>query len=367
MQLVKPTVNLITLDKTLPLNIALMKKIEKCGRIAYKSENNITEDSYKQFLKTLVSKRHYSVLEHSRIRLTIDITESGKSDEIKDAIDEIVESGDILENDTGVYPFLNRRVMEGAIILTGNLRAFLECAEQHVNLDSDFLTLSLIKYLAEQFPPIFGSFWNDYMENKITSISSIIKMEEDPGYKTFHVVTDRGVMAEWTRHRYNTSFTVESTRYCNYKRSGVTFCIPTPFDWSPSENKSDGQYMYDFLNVAGCIKERNDSSFYLNMNGTTFEGMLGMATNFYLMKLWLSHMEACERVYCEMLSHGCTPQEARAVLPNSLKSEFCVTATLDAWRHFLKLRCAKDAHPQIRYLANQINVIMDHPIYSDSI
>ena len=117
----------------------------------------------------------------------------------------------------------------------------------------------------------------------------------------------------------------------------------------------------------GYVEERSGSVFYLNMNGIAFDSVLGIATNFHLMKLWLSHMEACERIYCEMLSRGCSPQEARAVLPNSLKSEFCVTGTNTAWEHFLKLRCAKDAHPQIRYLANQINVIMDHPIYSDSI
>lgn len=52
-----------------------------------------------------------------------------------------------------------------------------------------------------------------------------------------------------------------------------------------------------------------------------------------------------------MLSTGCTPQEARAVLPNSLKTEVVMTANLREWRHFFKLRCSSAAHPQMREVA----------------
>ena len=52
-----------------------------------------------------------------------------------------------------------------------------------------------------------------------------------------------------------------------------------------------------------------------------------------------------------MLSTGCTPQEARAVLPNSLKTEIVMTADLREWRHFFKLRCSPAAHPQMREVA----------------
>ena len=69
-------------------------------------------------------------------------------------------------------------------------------------------------------------------------------------------------------------------------------------------------------------------------------------------------MEACERAYNELIERGCSPQEARSVLPNSLKSEFCVTGTESAWKHFLELRCASDAHPQIIYLADQVKGLL---------
>ena len=66
--------------------------------------------------------------------------------------------------------------------------------------------------------------------------------------------------------------------------------------------------------------------------------------------MWYKSMECAEVVYFEMLRHGCTPQEARAVLPNSLKTELVVTGNLAEWRHFFNLRALNKtgkAHPQI--------------------
>ena len=61
-------------------------------------------------------------------------------------------------------------------------------------------------------------------------------------------------------------------------------------------------------------------------------------------------MSVAEKEYFSMLNWGCTPQEARSVLPNSTKTEVVMTANLREWRHFLKLRTAKAAHPQMREL-----------------
>lgn len=68
-------------------------------------------------------------------------------------------------------------------------------------------------------------------------------------------------------------------------------------------------------------------------------------------QIWEKAMSACEDAYFDLLDFGCTPQEARAVLPNSLKTEIVMTANLREWRHFLKLRTSKAAHPQIREIA----------------
>ena len=65
-------------------------------------------------------------------------------------------------------------------------------------------------------------------------------------------------------------------------------------------------------------------------------------------ELWVLACEQAEKAYFDLLNWGCSPQEARAVLPNSLKTEVVMTANLREWRHFFKLRTAPAAHPQMR-------------------
>ena len=119
--------------------------------------------------------------------------------------------------------------------------------------------------------------------------------------------TDRGVSHELVRHRI-ASFAQESSRFCNY-----------------SHDK--------FGNEISVIKP-----FYL-------------ANDYYAYSNWEKACQESERQYFEMLRLGCTPQEARAVLPNSLKTEIVVTANLREWRHILKLRAAGTTgkpHPQMK-------------------
>jgi thymidylate synthase (FAD) len=120
-------------------------------------------------------------------------------------------------------------------------------------------------------------------------------------------ICDRGVTHEMVRHRL-ASYSQESTRYCNYGKDG-------------------------FGNQITVIEPS-----YLDKESRSY-------------RMWVRACEAAEKHYFWMLECGCTPQEARAVLPNSLKTEIIMTANLREWRHFLKLRTAKNAHPQIRELA----------------
>ena len=123
---------------------------------------------------------------------------------------------------------------------------------------------------------------------------------------TVRFICDRGISHEIVRHRL-ASYSQESTRYCNYSndrfRNNITFIKPCFLD----------------------------------------EGTGGY-------KLWKQAMFIAEKEYFELLNLGCTPQEARSVLPNSTKTEIVMTANLREWRHFLKLRTAKAAHPQMREL-----------------
>jgi len=150
-------------------------------------------------------------------------------------------------------------------------------------------------------------------EDRITSdsahkfIAKIIKMDHESVLEhekiTVRIICDRGVSHEIVRHRI-ASYTQESTRYCNYESQGIKIIEPLFFV--------------------------NDPEKY---------------------KIWMGAMEACEKAYNDLISAGAKPEEARSVLPNSLKTEIIVTFNLRQWRHFFKLRCSQKAHPQMREIA----------------
>lgn len=121
------------------------------------------------------------------------------------------------------------------------------------------------------------------------------------------IICDRGVSHEIVRHRI-ASYSQESTRYCNYSKEkfGRELTFIKPCFW------------------------KEDSELY---------------------GIWMNHMQEAEDSYNEMIEHGASPQEARSVLPNSLKTEIVVTMNLREWRHFFKLRTSERAHPQMREVA----------------
>lgn len=133
------------------------------------------------------------------------------------------------------------------------------------------------------------------------------------------IICDRGVSHEIVRHRI-AAYSQESTRYCNYK-GGVTFIAPCFLSDCPI-----GEYTFDnFVTIMP-----------FDFSNGTLE--------------WIKSMLNAERAYLTMLSCGMQPQEARSVLPNSLKTEIVCTYNLREWRHFFKLRAADTAgkpHPQM--------------------
>lgn len=155
-------------------------------------------------------------------------------------------------------------------------------------------------------------------EDRITSDSARFfakKMREHGHYAmiehavaSFLIITDRGITHEIVRHRL-ASFAQESTRYCNYS--------------------SD--------------KFENQCSFIEPPNLTPFQKAL-----------WLVSCKEAEESYFKMTEMGCSAQIARSVLPTCLKTEIVMTANLREWRHFITLRRAKAAHPQIRPIARSI-------------
>lgn len=121
------------------------------------------------------------------------------------------------------------------------------------------------------------------------------------------IICDRGVSHEIVRHRI-ASYSQESTRYCNYfkEKFGKELTLIRPFYWKEDIDKYN---------------------------------------------VWMETMQKIEDSYNALISMGAKPEEARCILPNSLKTELVVTMNLREWRHFFKLRTSKRAHPQMREIA----------------
>ena len=121
------------------------------------------------------------------------------------------------------------------------------------------------------------------------------------------IICDRGVMAELTRHRIGVAFSIESTRYCRYDGGDMVFIRP-------------------------CFWKEGSAE----------------------MSAWEIAMSKAEEEYNRLIELGAKPEEARDVLPLSLKTEIFMTANLREWRHIFKLRSAKAAHPQIKEVMNKL-------------
>lgn len=141
------------------------------------------------------------------------------------------------------------------------------------------------------------------------------------------VICDRGVSHEIVRHRL-ASYSQESSRYCNYTNDkfGNELTFIKPCFWE-DENHMLDQCPDDFLSSA---KTHNN-----------FENWVKICAN----------IEEC---YFAMIKQGATPEQARSILPNSIKTEIVITMNLREWRHFFKMRCDKAAHPQMREVAKMI-------------
>lgn len=146
---------------------------------------------------------------------------------------------------------------------------------------------------------------------------------------TVRIICDRGVSHELVRHRI-ASFSQESTRYANYAggKFGRQISVILPL-W------------YDGIIPTGCYATGElaiqEQQLYDRLDAESRRAAH-----------WLSAVLAAEAAYLSLIENGAAPQEARAVLPNSLKTEIVMTANLRQWKHILGQRCGKACHPQMR-------------------
>lgn len=255
------------------------KQIEKVGRVCYKSEDKITEDSAKGFVDRMIKSGHGAMLEHGTVYLKVTCKDT-------DCVTLSMFYGH------NKYSKVTHSEDNKVYYITTNYRVLVE--NNH---------LGDLKYLCEP---------TEFHEKRVT----------------VHFVCDRGVSHEFVRHRVF-SFAQESTRYCNYSKdkfgNEITFIKPCFLD--DSKLALYGPYHT-------VIRDKSPES------------------------IFIASLNNAEKDYIDLIDLGWKPQEARAVLPNALKTELVVTGFASDWQHFFRLRSriaeTGKPHPQAQELADPL-------------
>lgn len=297
--------------------------IEKVGRTCYKSEDKITDNSADKFVGNLIKRGHEAMIEHWSL---IFRTTVGWYEEILSDYD-ILMHNCAADLDKPLRPYLRFTDWvtddnEVRCVISGNMRAWRDYAKACIE---GFGFMPQYMYGLIRNYPLFFPEYQDYIPAVINNTILIpISARELVGDNergvhmdvTVKFICDRGVSHEIVRHRV-ASFAQESTRYCVY-RSNITVIRPS---WC-----EEGSDVYNaWLN--GCMRAEED--------------------------------------YFALLNNGAVAQEARAVLPNSLKTEIIVTMNLNGWEHFFGLRCAPDAQPDMREVATMAEDLFDIVVFTE--
>lgn len=292
MKLCKPSFEIIEQPSGLE---GMYKQIELIGRVSHKSEDRITEDSSKEFVDRMIKLGHGAVLEHGTVYLYSPLQEVDTDDD-----GYVVFETQLDHYKHNKYSKFNR----GHV--TTNLRVLVENG-----------WLNDLKYLCEP---------TKFYEKRVC-----VKF-----------ICDRGVSHEFVRHRHF-SFMQESTRYCNYSKgkfgNELTFIMPCWIPYKDGEYKI-GEYEDGWGNCSGNYIKRNGN--YVEEHDPDYDNLLYPFIQF---------LNESENSYFRLLNKGWKPQQARAVLPNALKTELYMTGFISDWKHFFELRCDSAAHPQARELA----------------
>lgn len=289
MKLIKASFNIIEQGPSID---GIYKIIEQAGRVCYKSEDKITEDSAKEFVERMIKSGHGAMLEHGTVYLKIPY---GTMDDRGEFSNEPI----VIKYIDNPYSVVMNNSENDYWYITSNYRVIIENG-----------WIDDLQYLCEP---------TEFHAKRIT----------------VHFVCDRGVSHEYVRHRVF-SFAQESTRYCNYSKdkfgNELTYICPCWLD-------------YDRVQELTEIANRDNKEVYrMGHDESLSMEERGLCSFVY-------DMSNHEHGYLFQISVGWKPQEARAVLPNALKTELVMTGFVSDWEHFFKLRDAGSAHPQARELA----------------
>ena len=271
----------------------IYKSIELAGRVSHKSEDKITEDSAKAFVGRMLNMKHLATCEFGTVYLEYHVQDPSVIGEPNYHKQQEELNSLIKKYANNKYSCIKVNHYYDTVFITSNYRVLVENN-----------WLGDLRYLC--IPTSFH-------ERRYT-----VKF-----------ICDRGVTHEFVRHR-PFSFMQESTRYCNYSKgkfnNELTFIIPC---WSNIEEQDYG----DIFNV----KEPNNT----------------LAPNEYA---FIDALRTSEAHYIGMVSNDWKPEQARAILPNALKTELYMCGYAEDWKHFFELRDDKQhAHPQAYELAHPLH------------
>ncbi len=190
----------------------------------------------------------------------------------------------------------------------------MKIIEPSISIETEANQSTILSHLEKAGRVCYKSESNISTDSAEKFILSIIKRGHESVIEHFsitvRVICDRGISHEIVRHRI-ASYSQESTRYCNYHTE---------------------KFSNEIICIRPCFWKADSKEF----------------------EIWKKSMEDAERTYMRLIKMGAAPQEARSVLPNSLKTELLITMNLREWRHFLKLRTDLAAHPQMREITLMI-------------
>ena len=251
MKIIKPYVEIIPQCDG---HEGMLKHIEMCGRVCYKSEDKISDKSANSFVEMLKERGHLSVLEHGTVYLrtySLDVKSTPFA--------RVFDYSRVMNETSGYTIATNYRLAYESGLIS--------------NIDENIVDAPIKRVTARFVLPI-------------------------------------AISREFIRHRAF-SFSEQSTRYCNYSKDkfGNELTFIEPYWWD------------------SCVDDRLE---------------------------FLQSCEMAEKMYLRMIERGLTPQFARDVLPLATKTELVMTGFVDDWKNFFAQRCAENAHPQARELANNL-------------
>lgn len=292
--------------------LEVLMHLERIGRICYKSEDKITKESCIKFVQNLRNRKHWAMLEHYIFAISVpkDIY-----DNINDPAWKTPENADLVH----ALNFIKCTYWEEApaedykYIISGSATAFNYLWECNCFRSKPMAGIPVVcNFIANKHPELMA-----FEGNMISNDSKMRFLYREEirhlpyGLRLLHdfqsviFTVDRGVTHELVRHR-PAAWAQESTRYCNYSsgkfENEITFIKPFFYDDTRPFEYGD----------------------------------------------WKEACYDAEKSYNDLIEGGSTPQEARSVLPQSVKADIGMTATLGEFRHFFKMRVPKTAHPQMR-------------------